>query len=184
MKDGITFYNNFNGIPVWNQITHVFSLLCFHSFTLSFFLMVASPSRGQHRDKLDKQPHTPTYSCGQLWNHEFTWHVHFLTAGGIKYSWSHTSTGRTCKLHSDKIKPGFKDLKDLIVRYFPNRALCPQTAGLLVVPRVSKSRMGGRAFSYQAPLLWNKLPVYASEADTLSTFKIMLKTFLFHKAYS
>ena len=43
-------------------------------------------------------------------------------------------------------------LKDLIVGYFPNRALCSQTAGLLVVPRVSKSRMGGRAFSYQALL--------------------------------
>ena len=39
-------------------------------------------------------------------------------------------------------------LKDLIVRYFPNSALRSQTAGLLVVPRVSKSRMGGRAFSY------------------------------------
>ena len=43
-------------------------------------------------------------------------------------------------------------LKDLIVGYFPNRALRSQTTGLLVVPRVSKSRMGGRAFSYQAPL--------------------------------
>jgi len=40
-------------------------------------------------------------------------------------------------------------LKDLIVQYFPNRALCSQTAGLLV-STVSKSRMGGRAFSYQA----------------------------------
>jgi len=44
-------------------------------------------------------------------------------------------------------------LKDLIVKDFPNRALNYQTAGLLVVPRVSKCRMGGRAFSYQAPLL-------------------------------
>ena len=75
-------------------------------------------------------------------------------------------------------------LNDLIVRYFPNRALHSQTAGLLVVPRVSKIRMGGRAFSYQAPLLWNKLPVNVQEADTLSTFKIRLKTFLFDKAYS
>ncbi|XP_075329020.1 uncharacterized protein LOC142388045 [Odontesthes bonariensis] len=75
-------------------------------------------------------------------------------------------------------------LKDLIVRYFPNRALRSQTAGLLEVPRVSKSRMGGRAFSYQAPLLWNKLPVNVREADTLSTFKTRLKTFLFDKAYS
>jgi len=43
-------------------------------------------------------------------------------------------------------------LKDLPLRYFPNRALCSQTSGLFVVPRVSKSRLGGRAFSYQAPL--------------------------------
>ena len=43
-------------------------------------------------------------------------------------------------------------LKDLPLRYFPNRALCSQTSGLFVVPRVSKSRGRGRAFSYQAPL--------------------------------
>ncbi|TWW74365.1 R2 Retrovirus-related Pol polyprotein from type I retrotransposable element [Takifugu flavidus] len=41
----------------------------------------------------------------------------------------------------------------------PNRPLRSQNAGLLVVSRVSRSRMGGRAFSYQAPLLWNQLPV-------------------------
>ncbi|XP_054875006.1 uncharacterized protein LOC129350900 [Amphiprion ocellaris] len=40
-------------------------------------------------------------------------------------------------------------LKDLIVPYYPSRTLRSQTAGLLVVPRISKSRMGGRAFSYQ-----------------------------------
>jgi len=36
-------------------------------------------------------------------------------------------------------------LKDLIVRYFPMEHLCSQTAGLLMVPRVSKSKTGGRA---------------------------------------
>uniref|UniRef100_A0AAQ5ZSU8 Reverse transcriptase domain-containing protein n=1 Tax=Amphiprion ocellaris TaxID=80972 RepID=A0AAQ5ZSU8_AMPOC len=75
-------------------------------------------------------------------------------------------------------------LKDLIVPYYPSRTLRSQTAGLLVVPRISKSRMGGRAFSYQAPLLWNQLPVWVREADTLSIFKTRLKTFLFDKAYS
>ncbi|XP_034041739.1 uncharacterized protein LOC117524118, partial [Thalassophryne amazonica] len=75
-------------------------------------------------------------------------------------------------------------LRDLVVPYHPNRALCSQTAGLLVVPRVCKSRMGGRAFSFQAPLLWNQLPIQIRETDTLSTFKIRLKTFLFAKAYS
>ncbi|TWW62345.1 hypothetical protein D4764_04G0009920 [Takifugu flavidus] len=44
-------------------------------------------------------------------------------------------------------------LEELVIPYQPNRPLRSQNAGLLVVPRVSRSRMGGRAFSYQAPLL-------------------------------
>ena len=75
-------------------------------------------------------------------------------------------------------------LKELIVPYHPTRALRSQNSGLLVVPKVSKSRVGARAFSYQAPLLWNHLPVSVQEADTLSTFKSRLKTFLYDKAYS
>ncbi|XP_061586908.1 uncharacterized protein LOC133451780, partial [Cololabis saira] len=75
-------------------------------------------------------------------------------------------------------------LQDLIVPYVPVRALRSQSAGLLVVPRVSKCRFGGRAFCYQAPLLWNQLPIWVKEADTTSTFKTKLKTFLFSKAYS
>ena len=75
-------------------------------------------------------------------------------------------------------------LKELIVSYHPNRALRSQNAGLLEVPRVSKSRMGARAFRYQAPLLWNQIPVWVRGADTLFTFKSSLKTFLFDKAYS
>ena len=52
-----------------------------------------------------------------------------------------------------------------LVQYFPNRAICCQTAGLLVAPRVSKSRMRGRAISYQAPHLCNQLPVYDGSGD-------------------
>ena len=74
-------------------------------------------------------------------------------------------------------------LKALIVPYYPSRTLCSQNAGLLVVPRVYTSRMGDRAFSYQAPLLWNHLPVWVQEADTLSTFQSRLKSFLFDIAY-
>ncbi|TWW81780.1 hypothetical protein D4764_01G0015950 [Takifugu flavidus] len=55
-------------------------------------------------------------------------------------------------------------LEELVIPYQPNRPLRFQNAGLLVVPRVSRSRMGGRAFSYQAPLLWNQLPVQAKAA--------------------
>ena len=75
-------------------------------------------------------------------------------------------------------------LQELIVPYYPTRTLRSLNAGLLVVPIVSKSRTGARAFSYQAPLQWNQLPVVVREADTLSTFKSRLKTFLFDKAYS
>ena len=75
-------------------------------------------------------------------------------------------------------------LKELIIPYYPTGTLRSQDAGLLVVPRVSKSKMGARAFSYQAPLLWNQIPVWVREADTLCTFKNRLKTFLFDKAYS
>ena len=76
-------------------------------------------------------------------------------------------------------------LKDLVLPYHPNRPLRSQNTGLLVVPRVCKSRMGGGAFSYQAPpLLWNQLPMTVREAEPLSVFKVRLKTFLFDKAYS
>ena len=86
---------------------------------------------------------------------------------------SHTSS------HKNEINKAGASIWDQIRvrKIFPNRALRSQTAGLLVVPRVSKSGMGGRAFSYQAPLLWNKLPVNVGEADTLSTLKIGLKPF-------
>ncbi|XP_028310272.1 uncharacterized protein LOC114467932, partial [Gouania willdenowi] len=75
-------------------------------------------------------------------------------------------------------------LKELVVPYNPPRTLRSQNAGLLVVPFISKSSIGGRAFSYQAPLLWNHLPTTVRGADTLSTFKVRLKTFLFDKAFS
>ena len=40
-----------------------------------------------------------------------------------------------------------------------------QNAGLLVTPIISKNRLGSRAFSYWAPLLWNQLSPWVREAD-------------------
>uniref|UniRef100_A0A3B3CXG6 Reverse transcriptase domain-containing protein n=1 Tax=Oryzias melastigma TaxID=30732 RepID=A0A3B3CXG6_ORYME len=74
-------------------------------------------------------------------------------------------------------------IRDLIVPYQPVRTLRSQNAGLLVVPRISKSTVGGRTFSHQAPVLWNKLPAHVREASTVSTFKTSLKTFLFGQAF-
>ncbi len=70
--------------------------------------------------------------------------------------------------------------KEHIVPYYSSRSLRSQNAGLLVVLRISKMSLGGRALSYQAPLLWNQLQVHVREADTLSTFKSRLKTFLWY----
>lgn len=57
---------------------------------------------------------------------------------------------------------------------------CPQgavslrshTAGLLVVPGMFKSRMGGRALNFQVPLLRKKLAAWIQETDPICTFKI------------
>ncbi|CDQ76822.1 unnamed protein product [Oncorhynchus mykiss] len=57
------------------------------------------------------------------------------------------------------------------------------TAGLLTVPRISKQKAGGRAFSNRAPFLWNGLPVHVRDADSVSTFKSLLKTHLFSRSY-
>ena len=78
-------------------------------------------------------------------------------------------------------------LKELIVPYNPLRTLArPQYAKMLKIPdmRKVKVRAGGRAFKYQAPQLWNLLPVSVREADTVNIFKTKLKTFLYDKAYS
>ena len=66
-------------------------------------------------------------------------------------------------------------LKDLIVGYFPNSALRSQTAGLLVVSRVSKSRMGGRAFSYQAPLCGTSCEYTSGKQTPSLTLRLCLK---------
>lgn len=58
----------------------------------------------------------------------------------------------------------------LLLSYYPSGALWSQAAGLPVVPRVSNSRMRGRA------LLWNR--------QTRPPFKIRFKAVLFDEMYS
>ncbi len=43
---------------------------------------------------------------------------------------------------------------------------------------------GDRAFEHSAPKLWNKLPVKVRTANTLSSFKKLLKTHLFTLSYN
>lgn len=41
----------------------------------------------------------------------------------------------------------------------------------MVVPRISKNLKDGRAFSYRAQILWNTLPKFIRESDTVGIFK-------------
>ena len=73
-------------------------------------------------------------------------------------------------------------LSDLGLPYRTTRMLRSQDAGLLV-PRISKQTVGGRAFSYRAPFLWNGLPTHVRDANSVSTLKSLLKTNLFSGSY-
>ena len=76
-------------------------------------------------------------------------------------------------------------LKDLIEPRKSDRPGRSQYAKMLEPPKkIPKVKTGARAFKYQAPQLWNLLPVLVREADTLCIFKTRLKTFLYDKAYN
>jgi hypothetical protein len=75
-------------------------------------------------------------------------------------------------------------LTDLLSPYNPSRSLRSQNSRLLVIPRISKSTKGGRAFSHLAPKLWNSLPDIVRDSDSLSQFKTRLKTHLFNQAFT
>ena len=48
----------------------------------------------------------------------------------------------------------------------------------------TKKTMGDCAFMIAASILWNRLPLSISEAATIDTFKLLLKTYLFTKSYN
>ena len=75
------------------------------------------------------------------------------------------------------------DLSDLVLPYILTRTLRSQDTGPLTVLRISKQTAGSRAFSYRAPFLWNGLPTHVRDADSVSTFKSLLKTHLFSRSY-
>ena len=77
---------------------------------------------------------------------------------------------------------GPKYISDLLIPYEPSRPLRSSGTGLLSVPGV-RTKRGEAAFSFYAPHIWNKLPENCRSAETLSSFKSELKTFLFTAAF-
>jgi len=58
------------------------------------------------------------------------------------------------------------------------RTLRSTNANRLVVPPVKLSTVGSRAFALAAPHIWNTLPTDVVAANSLSTFRRLLKRFL------
>ena len=54
---------------------------------------------------------------------------------------------------------------------------------MLAVPKTKFSTYGDRAFSSCATKLWNKLPLYIKEQQSVDNFKSELKTFMYRKVY-
>ncbi len=74
-------------------------------------------------------------------------------------------------------------LSELLHPYTPSRCLRSSDQNLLIVPQSRLKRRGDRAFSVVGPRLWNSLPLEIRLAPSLSTFKSLLKTYLFSLAY-
>ncbi len=55
---------------------------------------------------------------------------------------------------------------------------------LLTIPRARLKLKGDRAFSVAAPKLWNLLPVSIRSAQTIYSFKLLLKTYILTQAFN
>ena len=54
---------------------------------------------------------------------------------------------------------------------------------LLQVPRSKLKSYGDRRFSIAGPKLWNSIPASLRNADSLNSFKKLLKTYLIRQAF-
>ena len=70
-------------------------------------------------------------------------------------------------------------IRDMVEVYKPVRNLRSTETVSLVLPKSRSVKYGNRSFVYAAPKLWNSLPVNVRNADTLTSFKKLLKTHLF-----
>ncbi len=68
-------------------------------------------------------------------------------------------------------------LSEPLTPYTPTCVLRSSEAGLLTVQTTLLTTMGDRALSSLAPKLWNSLPSEIRNAESLSVFKLSLKTY-------
>ena len=75
-------------------------------------------------------------------------------------------------------------LKDLIRPYVPSRPLRSADKMLLEPFSAKKRSRGDRSFKAAGPKLWNALPLYIRSAESIGTFRSLLKTHLFSIAFN
>ena len=68
--------------------------------------------------------------------------------------------------------------------YTPHRSLRSSSDKLLCVPRVNLKSAGARSFQYQAPCVWNSVPIQTRLSPSLTSFKSSLKMHLFRNAFT
>ena len=75
-------------------------------------------------------------------------------------------------------------IKDLLKPHKPQRILRSADKALLDPPDTKLVTQGDRAFSARAPFLWNALPLNLRLADSVTSFKSLLKTYMYRKCFS
>ena len=75
-------------------------------------------------------------------------------------------------------------LKDLITIYKPTRNLRSSADKFLLAKPFKNLKFGHKSFHFSAPTVWNELPFEIRTCTNLYSFKKMLKTFYFKKAFS
>ena len=72
---------------------------------------------------------------------------------------------------------------DLLKTYVPQRQLRSSAKSMQVVPKTNTKTYGRRGFGRVAPGLWNGCPETLKNVQSVTSFKKLLKTFLFKTAY-
>ena len=74
-------------------------------------------------------------------------------------------------------------IQEMVNIYHPSRSVRSESELLLRVPRSKTVTYGGNSFRTLAPTLWNSLPSFVRNSQSLSIFKKSLKTHLFKMEY-
>ena len=75
-------------------------------------------------------------------------------------------------------------LSHSVSSYTPHRSLRSSSDKLLSVPRVNLKSAGVWSFQYQAPCVWNSVPIQTRFSTSLTSFKSSLKTHLFRTVFT